>query len=230
MEPQAFFAELDRRIAQYDLLCHPFYQAWSAGTLTRTELREYAGQYYNHVAAFPAALGTLHARLEEGELRRAVRENYQDEVGVDSPDGRPHDELWLDFVAGMDTHGTRSPRQPLPEMCDLMELFRDVAHNGSPAEALAAFYAYESQVPRVATEKARGLRAFYGASDATCRYFDLHQTADVHHSAVWREQLGKLVSNDAGAGRALTAAESAAKALWRALDGIERERLAQRAA
>jgi len=230
MELQRFFAELDARIAQHDLLCHPFYEAWSAGELTRAELREYAGQYYNHVAAFPVALGTLHARLPEGELRRAVGENYQDEAGIGAPDGRPHDELWLDFVAGMDAQGTRAPRQPLPEVCDLMRLFRDLAHDGSPAEAVAAFYAYESQVPRVAKEKARGLRQSYGADDATCRYFDLHETADVHHPAVWREQLGKLIAQGGDAESALRAAGSAAKALWRALDGIERERLAHRAA
>lgn len=220
MEPQAFFAELDRRIAQYDLLCHPFYQAWSAGTLTRTELREYAGQYYHHVAAFPGYLATLAERLSAGELCSAVLENKEGERG--------HDQLWLDFAAGMGSENDGAA--PLAEVRDLVAAFDRVARAGTPAEALAAFYAYESQVPRVATEKARGLRAFYGASDQACRYFDLHQTADLHHAGVWREQLGKLVSDHPEADRALAAAESAAKALWTALDGIERQRLAQRAA
>ena len=40
-----FFAALDARIARYDLLQHPFYQAWSKGELTRDELREYASEY-----------------------------------------------------------------------------------------------------------------------------------------------------------------------------------------
>ena len=40
--------------------------------------------------------------------------------------------------------------------------------------------------------KARGLRQFYGADDKACKYFDIHQTADVHHANVWREELGKL--------------------------------------
>src|SRR3954468_24573641 len=220
MKLQRFFAELDARIAQHDLLCHPFYEAWSAGTLTRAELRAYAAQYYNHVAAFPGYLDALANRLPAGELRAAVSENEADERGVGSPDGRPHDELWLDFAEGMGSE--RRGAGPLAEVRELIAGFESVAREGATEEALAAFYAYESQVPRVATEKARGLRAFYGADDKACRYFDVHQTADLHHSSVWREQLGKLVTSDADAGRALTAAESAAKALWTALDGIER--------
>ena len=72
MELQAFLAALEERIARYDLLCHPYYKAWTAGQLTRDDLREYASDYYHHVAAFPAYLSALHSRLGDGELRRAV--------------------------------------------------------------------------------------------------------------------------------------------------------------
>jgi pyrroloquinoline-quinone synthase len=228
MDSQAFFSELDRRIAQHDLLCHPFYKAWSEGSLTRAELRDYAAQYYNHVAAFPEYLATFADRLPQSETRAAVLENEKDERGIGSPDGRPHNELWLDFAEGMG--GERHGAAPLPEVRELIASFEQVARESAPAEALAAFYAYESQVPRVAKEKARGLRELYGAGDQACKYFDVHQTADVHHASVWREQLGNAVTSDAEAERALNAAESAAKALWHALDGIERERLAKRAA
>ena len=49
MTHQQFIQELDARIAKYDLLSHPFYKAWSAGELTREDLREYALDYYQHV-------------------------------------------------------------------------------------------------------------------------------------------------------------------------------------
>ena len=39
MTSQEFFQQLDARIAQFDLLCHPFYKAWSAGELSRDDLR-----------------------------------------------------------------------------------------------------------------------------------------------------------------------------------------------
>jgi len=223
MELQRFFSELDARIAQHDLLCHPFYKAWSAGTLTRAELREYAAQYYNHVAAFPGYLAALAERLPAGELRSSVVENEADERGIGSPDGRAHDDL----AEGME--GARTGAPPVTEVRELIAGFERVAREGATEEALAAFYAYESQVPRVAKEKARGLREFYGADNKACRYFDVHQTADVHHADVWREQLAQLIADGGDAERALVAAESAAKSLWRALDGIERERLDRRA-
>jgi pyrroloquinoline-quinone synthase len=107
----------------------------------------------------------------------------------------------------------------------LVQHFHRVANEGTPEEALAAFYAYESQVPRVATEKDRGLREMYGADDKTRGYFTLHATADVYHSRVWRNQLEKrIAANPESADAALNAAENAAQMLWRALDGIEARR------
>jgi pyrroloquinoline-quinone synthase len=155
-----------------------------------------------------------------GELMQAVAENRAGEDG--------HAELWLDFAEGMGADRARvSSGQPLAEIQDLIDAFQSIAREGSPAEALAAFYAYESQVPRVAQEKARGLLEMYGADARTCAYFTVHQTADVHHARVWNEQLEKQVQGDAGGQtKALQAAERIALALWRALDGVERQRLA----
>lgn len=230
MELNAFWTELHERVAKYDLLCHPYYKSWSAGSLTREDLREYASNYYHHVAAFPTYLAVFYARLEDGAFRRTVLANLADEEAIEG--GRPHSEMWLDFAEGMgaDRQPARSS-QRVRAIDALITHFRQVARNGSPEEALAAFYAYESQVPRVAKEKARGLREMYGADNKTCGYFTLHTTADVHHSNVWREQLSKLLeSNPEMKERALASAEAAAKALWRALDGIEEQRQARLAA
>jgi pyrroloquinoline-quinone synthase len=234
MTAKEFFQELDARIAKYDLLCHSFYKAWSAGELTREDLQEYAQDYFHHVEAFPTYLAELGVRLDEGELRRAVLANLCDEKGAEDAfgePGKPHSELWLDFVEGMGANREMLGHAPVAEVKELMTFFNDVASEGAPEEALAAFYAYESQVPRVAAEKARGLRAIYGADEKTCGYFALHTTADVLHSQVWRQQLGKRVeANPMAAEKALVAAENAAKALWRALDGIEARRMERVAA
>ncbi len=228
MDQQEFLSQLETRIAKYDLLCHPFYQAWSHGKLTSTDLREYAAEYYHHVAAFPSYLSAFHSRLQDGAMRKAVAENCADEEGIGSPDGRSHAELWMDFVAGFGgSEQDVQSRRPVNEVLELISSFRRIAREGSSAEALAAFYAYESQVPRVAKEKTRGLKEMYGADAKACRYFTLHTTADLRHSQVWRELLSKEAVDDASASRALDAAESAAKSLWNALDGIERARLAR---
>lgn len=224
MELQAFLETLEERIARYDLLYHPYYKAWTAGQLTRDDLREYAGDYYHHVAAFPTYLSTLHSRLNDGEVRRAVLRNLCDE----EIEGRSHSELWLDFAEGMGAdRGAVREREPLAEVRELIAEFRRVAREGSTAEALAAFYAYESQVPRVAKQKADGLAQRYGADAKTCGYFELHQFADVEHSDVWRELLSaEIAAHPEQAEAALNAAESAAKALWHAVDGMEARRQA----
>ncbi len=230
MELNVFWQEMHNRISKYDLLCHPFYEAWSEGTLTRDDLRAYSANYYHHVAAFPTYLGAFYSRLPEGELRRAVVENLADEEGLHGT--RPHNEMWLDFAEGMGADRSEAREGvPVAEITGVIDHFRRVSRESSEAEALATFYAYESQVPRVAKEKARGLREMYAADAKTCSYFNLHTTADVHHSSVWHDQLNKLVENDPMAQeRALIAAENAARCLWRALDGIERERQQRKAA
>lgn len=233
MTSQQFFQELEARIAKYDLLCHPFYRAWSAGDLTREDLREYALDYYQHVQAFPTYLAAFALRLNEGELRRAVLANMRDEQGGEGASGEKaesHSDMWLDFAEGMGAARAGFGHKAVPEVRRLISHFSDVASEGTPEEALAAFYAYESQVPRIATEKDRGLRESYGADEQTTRYFTLHATADVYHANVWKEQLTKRVeANPETAEKALTAAEAAAKALWTALDGIEERRMVKAA-
>lgn len=229
MDTAEFFRMLDARIAKYDLLTHPFYKAWSAGDLTRADLREYGQHYYHHVRAFPSHLAVLGLRLEEGELRHAVLANMCDEKGVTDRPGKasvPHSDLWLDFAEGMGSSRNLEWHHPLPEIRQLVAYFQHVASEGLPEESLAAFYAYESQIPRIAKEKARALRETYRADHKTCGYFSLHATADVYHAQVWREQLAKRLSdNPSAVEKALDAAENTARLLWKAMDGIEAKRL-----
>lgn len=221
-----FWSRLEARTAPYNLLAHPFYKAWTAGELTRLELALYAAEYWHHVSAFPTYLSALHANLPDGELRREVLRNLMDEEGVNSAHGRPHSDLWMDFATGM---GAKREdvlaHETQPEMQALIAAFREMMQSSAP-EALAALYAYESCVPAIAREKASGLENLYGADAATTRYFTLHQTADVYHAQVWRDLIDAELKNSPEAeDAALAAAERAARALWAALDGVERTRL-----
>lgn len=228
MDNNDFLRQLEERLAKYDLLCHPFYRAWSAGRLTREDLRAYATEYFHHVEAFPGYLADFAGRLDSGPMQRAVLSNMADEEGRDSASGGgvPHAELWLDFAEGMGASRREVLESHAGAAAPLMEHFRGAARTASPAAALAAFYAYESQVPRIADEKARGLRERYSADDRTCAYFTLHATADVHHAGVWRGLLAGCVERDpACATEALDAAETAAGCLWETLDAMEAERL-----
>jgi len=211
-------SRMDAIIARRDLLAHPFYQAWAAGKLRAEDLRRYAREYYHHVAAFPAYLSALHSRLPDGQLRRAVLRNLCEEEIA----GAAHSDLWLDFAEGMgaDRESVRSSA-PCETTQALVATFRRIALERPPLAALGAFYAYESQVARIAGVKAQGLRDFYGADAKTCAYFVLHSTLDVHHARVWAEQIHDGLNGDASSSEDVFAAvEEAAAALWKSLDGI----------
>jgi pyrroloquinoline-quinone synthase len=223
-----FFLALDGRLDRYDLLQHPFYQAWSKGELTREDLCEYAAEYWHHVSAFPAYLSALHSQLPDGKLRRVVLGNLAEEEGLH--DGIPHSDLWMDFARGMgaDEDSVRA-REIGPQTRALLEQFR-ATMEGSPAAALTALYAYESRVPAIAKTKAEGLQNHYGANDSTRRYFTVHKLADVHHARVWRNALAdELAAHPEDSDAALAAGEDAARALWETLDGIESARQARMA-
>lgn len=225
----SFWNNLEARIAPYNLLSHPFYQAWSQGELTRDDLRAYAAEYWHHVSAFPTYLSALHSRLPDSELRREVLRNLAEEEGTDNPAARPHSDLWIDFATGMGaTHAEVRNHTVQPEMTALLATFRAAMQEPMPAAAFAALYAYESKVPQIAHTKAEGLANHYSADATTARYFTLHQTADVAHAAVWRDLIEKeLAADPSAADAALNSAERAAQALWVALDGVERGRQAR---
>ena len=226
-----FFNLLERRIAPYDLLKHPYYQAWTAGELTQSNLAEYGAEYWHHVSAFPAYLSALHSRLPDGPLRRTVLRNLVDEEGL--PHGRPHSDLWMDFAAGMGADAAEVRTHTLnPSTERLISHFGESMHSPAcPAAALATLYAYESRVPAIAESKADGLRKHYNADESTVRYFTVHQKADIHHARVWQEALDEeLALHPEDKQAALDAAESAARVLWEALDGIESNRQSGRTA
>jgi pyrroloquinoline-quinone synthase len=75
-------AHLDQVLSKWNLLNHPFYQAWSAGTLPVEALRSYAREYGAFINLLPLGWETL------------------------------HDELWDSFAAALTTRVTGSPEIP----------------------------------------------------------------------------------------------------------------------
>jgi len=207
--------QLDRLVGCWHLLQHPFYQAWTAGTLERGALQLYAAQYYRHVEAFPGYLRELAARADDG-LRPVVEENLAEELSS----RRTHPELWRDFAAAVGTSQRELDNSaPLPGTRALVETFRRLCREGSPVEAVAALYVYEAQVPEIAAKKIEGLRRFYGVNEPKgLAYFAVHEEADVRHRAAWRCWLA--AQPEAENRPALAAAESALRVLWGALDGV----------
>lgn len=214
-------AAIDARVDARSMLKHPFYQAWTAGTLSADVLREYAKQYFHHVEAFPQAVSAVHANCPDREGRKLLAENLAEEEGLG--EGKSdHATLWLDFAAGMgaDEASVRTVAKN-PETQALIDTFRELSRQ-SYAAGLGALYAYESQLPAVATTKIEGLDKFYGVNDADAiRFFRVHEAADVEHSAVCRTLLDRLPDDQRA--EAIDAADELAAALEGFLDGVARE-------
>jgi pyrroloquinoline-quinone synthase len=206
---------IDAAIAEKNLLKHPFYQDWQMGKLSREELQLYAAQYYRHVEAFPKHLRVLAARTE-GPVRDIILENLAEE---ENP-ARPHPKLWRDFAEALGVNEEDITCCPaLPGSQKVVETFREIVGDRSVAEAVAALYAYESQVPEIATTKIDGLKNFYGVnSPKALNYFAVHEEADKIHRAAWRGWLLEHAHGDEE--EILAATHEALDALWGALDAV----------
>lgn len=217
MSAHSVLRDLDSLIASRSILEHPFYRAWTAGTLTADQLATYARSYYPHVAAFPCYLETAVAGTDDDQIRAELLDNLREEREVP----QSHPAMWLDFAAGfgLDRDEVASAA-PTASTRETVEAFQGLAAEGT-AEALTALYCYESQQPEVAHTKAEGLRNLYGVQEAgTVAYFDVHAEADVRHREGERQALARCLNAGATREQVLGAAEKALDAYWNLLDGI----------
>jgi pyrroloquinoline-quinone synthase len=206
---------IDAAIADKSLLKHPFYQDWQMGKLSREALQLYAAQYYRHVEAFPKHLRVLAARTE-GPIREIILENLAEE---ENP-AQPHPKLWRDFAATVGVNEEDITACPaLPGTQTVVETFREIVGDRPVAEAVAALYAYEAQVPELASSKVDGLKKFYGInSPKGLAYFSVHLEADKAHRAAWRGWLEQHAHGDEE--EILATTREALDALWGALDAV----------
>jgi pyrroloquinoline-quinone synthase len=172
-------SRLRETLAAKSLLDHPFYKAWTAGTLPAGQLQEYARQYYHFEAAFPRLLSAIHSRTETPATRQLILENLWDE----EHGPRNHVALWLEFAqaVGVPADEVRSAL-PNEQTTALTAHLETVCREAPVAEALASLFAYEGQVPAVANQKIAGLRDLYGFRPEQYEFFTVHETADIAHS------------------------------------------------
>jgi pyrroloquinoline-quinone synthase len=180
-------ADLEREIADLHLLKHPFYQAWTMGTLPQPALLEYARQYYAFETRLPRFLTALHARSEDRAVRTALLSNAWDEEHGE----HNHAELWLRFAESLGLSRREvTDATPNESTRALVDTYRDLAENAPVEAGVAALYAYESQLPAVADAKISGLNAHYGFTAADKQpgltFFEVHRAIDVEHAVAER--------------------------------------------
>jgi pyrroloquinoline-quinone synthase len=148
-----------------------------------------------------------------------LAENLAEEEGIEA-DKQDHGSLWLMFACGLgESEGAVRAQQLNPETQALIDTFRKLSRQ-SYAAGLGALYAYESQFPAVANVKIQGLIDRYGITDEeTLRFFRVHESADIEHSAVCRTLLDRLPEDQRE--ESIAAGEELAGALWNFLSGVE---------
>ena len=202
-------------LAARSLLNHPFYRAWTAGTLPVERLQEYARQYYHFEAAFPRLLSAIHTRTENPATRQLILENlWDEEYGT-----RNHVALWLEFAEATGvSRGEVVTSTQRPETAALVDHMETVCREAPIAEALASLFAYEGQVPAVAKEKIRGLRDLYAFTPEQYEFFTVHESADMAHSGAELEAIAREsgATNDEAI---VAAADAACDRLLAFLDG-----------
>ncbi len=209
---------IDALIKDRHLLTHPFYVRWREGTLPVEAIQEYTRQYYVFESAFPRLLSAIHTRTEDAVVRQSILTNLWDEEHGEVN----HAEMWLRFAEGMGVARDEVKDAELNEGTKaLMAAYWGMATDGAPAAGIAAMYAYEAQVPEVATEKINGLRDRYGIEDTrTLAFFTVHSTLDLEHSAHERDAIARTTVDEADADAALAATSKALDAWWGFLDAV----------
>ena len=221
-----FSKELNKKLDQYHLLKHPFYQIfWNEGKLTREIIKDYAEQYYQHVKAFPRYISATHSICEDIEKRKILLENLQDEENPNAD----HPKLWKNFALAMGADADKIEDVKREWFTnDMIENFFHQARK-SYAEGLASLYTYERQIPEIAETKIRGLKNFYGVtSKEGLEFFEAHKAADVIHRKECEKLLDALTEEEKV--KAEKASMLTARYLWNFLSGMSTKHKIQAAA
>ena len=214
----SLWREIEKILDNKSLLKHPFYQAWTMGTLTREDLAYYAQQYYQQEARFPRYVSAVHSNCPEIKPRQMLLENLTHEES--GPDNHP--ELWLAFAGAVGASRESVINAEMNSGTKRCVKTFDRLSRGGWQGGLAALYAYEAQQPAVAKTKIEGLKKNYGlTSRAALNFFQVHETMDVWHSESEKTILtDEIRKNPALAENIKASVFEACDALNALLDGV----------
>lgn len=186
-------SRFDAVIAQYDLLQHPFYQAWAMGTLPVEALRDYSNDWASFIGLVPKGWRCCG---EEAIANEEVE----------------HRGLWEDFAQGLGVTTGPAKAEGAKALAQTVDAYFE-----SPVAALGSLYAFEAQQPHTSASKLQGLKDHYSLPESAHVYFQVHET-DFAEPALLMERIRSLSPTEQET--ALASCEATAKALWEGLTSL----------
>ena len=111
----------------------------------------------------------------------------------------------------------------LPSTSNLINTYTQICDEQEFQHGMAIMYAWEYQVPKVATEKIVGLRKFFDLPEDSLTFFKVHSTEKIAHHEAEAESISATV-NDAEVEDILISVNQALDAMWTFLDGVDEAR------
>lgn len=137
-------------VIQHHLLNHPFYKAWTDGTLTKKHLKVYAREYGAFVSTLPLGRTML------DDVQKATAEHT-------------HYDLWKDFADELGQENIQATLPAVKTLCTLSE--KMFTH---PDTSYGALYSFEKQQAETAQSKLDGLPRYGLTSEKATSYFKEH--------------------------------------------------------
>lgn len=188
---------IDQTLEKLSLLKHPFYRAWSDGTLPAEKLVQYSSEYGTFIEKIAQAWDAC---------------GYSDIGDVE----RSHAIMWNDFAKSMNTE--IAEKATVKEVRELNTYIDESCNN--KAKILGALLAFECQQPYTVESKLEGLRTHYASLKCDETYFKVHLD-DWDEPEMLKKEIALL--NEEGLKEAIDAFEQSCQMLWNSLSGIHGE-------
>ena len=192
---QSLETRLQQIIDKWSVLEHPFYTAWSEGTLPAEKIKTYAKEY----ATFIRKIADAWSAVGDQAIAKEELEHYH---------------LWIDFSKSLGN-------EEVVEQSNITAVDKLVNcyERSFPTEAaaLGALYAFEQQQPGTAQSKLDGLRSHYMTLKADETYFDIHKD-DFDEPAILLKRIKELPADQQEA--ALEYCNVTCEKIWNALTGV----------
>jgi pyrroloquinoline quinone (PQQ) biosynthesis protein C len=223
METKAFWDEIERSAAEWNIARHPFVAAVREGRASREQLRRFAIEHWHmtvkDAGPYMAQAYASMLEIDAGMAQRLAHNFAEEALGLQTHTAG-HDELLVEFWE----RGLGLPRKELETSIPSAAARAANAYFwfivSRRARYVGALGIGEGGFSQACEQLLAGLREHYGMHDEALRFFSGHIEADRDHAETGREGIARLLSSDAEQREFLAQARTMAELYWRGYDAM----------